>query len=71
MSEEPNPIVPDVGEKSTVEPELQPATTAQGLKSYFDEKLYPRLSAALAACAEEMPEDPVKFVGNYLLKESD
>ena len=40
------------------------------LKQYFDEKLHPHLSAALAACAKERPEDPVKFVGNFLLSQS-
>jgi hypothetical protein len=37
------------------------------LKQYFDEKLHPKLSAALNACAVERPADPVSFVGNYLL----
>jgi hypothetical protein len=37
------------------------------LKEYFDEKLYPHLSAALAACALERPVDPVSFVGNFLI----
>ena len=37
------------------------------LKKYFDEKLHPKLSAALNACAVERPDDPIAFVGNYLL----
>ena len=37
------------------------------LKEYFDERLYPHLSAALTACARERPTDPVEFVGNFLL----
>jgi len=37
------------------------------LKQYFDEKLHAALSAALNACAEEKPDDPITFVGNYLL----
>lgn len=37
------------------------------LKQYFDEKLHPKLSAALNACAIARPEDPVEFVGNFLL----
>ena len=41
------------------------------LKSYFDEKLYSHLSSALAACARERPEDPVSFVGNFLLGRSE
>ena len=41
---------------------------APNLKLYFDEKLHPHLAAALAACAQEMPDDPVKFVGNFLLE---
>ena len=40
------------------------------LKEYFDEKLYPHLSAALAACARDRPEDPVEFVGRFLLNAS-
>ena len=41
------------------------------LKSYFDEKLYSHLSAALAACASERPDDPVSFVANFLLSRSE
>ena len=37
------------------------------LKQYFDEKLHPKLSAALNACALARPDDPVEFVGNFLL----
>ena len=37
------------------------------LKQYFDEKLHPKLSAALNACAIARPDDPVEFVGNFLL----
>lgn len=37
------------------------------LKEYFDEKLYPHLSAALSACASERPDDPVSFVGKFLI----
>jgi hypothetical protein len=40
------------------------------LKQYFDEKLHPALSAALNACAEARPDDPVTFIGNYLLEHS-
>jgi len=49
-----------VGEQSRSHPEMS-------LKQYFDEKLHPKLSAALNACAVERPADPVSFVGNYLL----
>ena len=41
------------------------------LKQYFDEKLYPQLSAALAACARERPDDPVSFVGDFLLQSAE
>ena len=37
------------------------------IKQYFDEKLHPKLSAALNACAIARPEDPVEFVANFLL----
>jgi hypothetical protein len=37
------------------------------LKEYFDDRLYPHLSAALTACARERPTDPVEFVGHFLL----
>lgn len=53
-------------------PELNQAESRQmNLKQYFDEKLHPKLSAALNACAIERPEDPVSFVGNFLLSHSD
>ena len=40
------------------------------LKEYFDDRLYPHLSAALTACARERPVDPVEFVGNFLINAS-
>ena len=39
----------------------------ENLKEYFDQKLHPILSAALAACARERPENPAAFVGQFLL----
>jgi hypothetical protein len=50
---------PEIGRPETPEP--------VSLKEYFDEQLYPHLSAALAACARERPNDPVEFVGKFLL----
>ena len=43
------------------------APQKMNLKQYFDEKLHPKLSAALNACAIARPDDPVEFVGNFLL----
>ena len=52
----------------SVKPTERPDTPESvSLKEYFDEKLYPHLSAALAACARERPSDPVEFVGRFLL----
>ena len=53
-------------------PEAQRPETPESvsLKVYFDERLYPHLSAALTACARERPVDPVEFVGNFLINAS-
>ena len=67
MTEEATEIVAEQTEPTSPESvrvDVQPGN----LKLYFDEKLHPQLSAALAACANEMPEDPVRFVGEFLLK---
>lgn len=63
-----NHDISDGGATSTdVRPETPDGVT---LKEYFDERLYPHLSAALAACARERPEDPVSFVGEFLVNAS-
>ena len=59
---QPESPMPNVGHPETPE--------SSSLKEYFDEKLYPHLSAALAACARERPEDPVVFVGEFLTNAS-
>jgi hypothetical protein len=52
---------------SPVNEQKSPSSSDTSLKEYFDDKLYPHLSAALAACARERPEDPVRFIGNFLV----
>jgi hypothetical protein len=59
---QPESPIPNIGRPETPE--------GSSLKEYFDEKLYPHLSAALAACARERPEDPVAFVGEFLVHAS-
>jgi hypothetical protein len=55
---------PDVSTERPDTPEVS------SLKEYFDERLYPHLSAALTACARERPVDPVEFVGKFLVNVS-
>lgn len=65
--EENHDIVDEAAKSEVVRPETPDHVT---LKQYFDERLYPHLSAALAACARERPEDPVNFVGEFLVNAS-
>jgi hypothetical protein len=65
--EENHDISDEAAKSEAVRPETPAGVT---LKVYFDERLYPHLSAALAACARERPEDPVIFVGEFLVNAS-
>lgn len=65
MTEEAPSLDESHKEAEVTEPVMH--VSPQSIKQYFDEKLHPQLSAALTACARQRPEDPVSFVGNFLL----
>ncbi len=67
MSESPKENQGSDNVPNNVTAEPNPFSSQRTMKQYFDEKLHPHLSAALTACARARPDDPVTFVGNYLL----
>lgn len=38
------------------------------IRAYLDQNVVPLLLQALSEVAKERPENPIEFVGNYLLK---
>lgn len=48
--------------------EKLPSADALPIRAYLDQTVVPVLLQALAEVAKERPENPIEFVGQYLLK---
>ena len=58
-------------DENDTEMDQEPVNPNLPIRQYLDKHIMPSLIEALEKMTNDKPEDPIKYIGEYLLKEED
>ena len=58
-------------DENETEMDQEPVNPNLPIRQYLDKHIMPSLIEALEKMTNDKPEDPIKYIGEYLLKEED